>query len=72
MWNAIKMIQVNLFRIEQKQTRRLQTYGYRRGRNTVGRHKLGGWDGHTHTLVYEMNEEQGLTAAQENPFTTLQ
>ena len=44
MWNLIKIIQMNLF-TKQKQTHRFrnQMYGYKRGNNGWGRHKLG-WD----------------------------
>ena len=56
-----KMIQMNLFP-KQKETHRLQkqTYGYQRGK--VGRRdKLGVWDSHIHSTIYEIDNQQGPT-----------
>ena len=61
MRNLKKMIQRNLF-TKQKQTHRLrkQTYGSQRGK-WWGRDKLGAWDSHTHTTIYKIDNQQGLT-----------
>ena len=56
-----KMIQMNLF-LKQKETHRLQkqTYSYQRGK--VGkRDKLGVWDSHIHSTIYEIDNQQGPT-----------
>ena len=52
---------MNLF-IKQKQTHRLrkQTYDYQKGK--VGRRdKLVVWDGHIHTTIFKINNQEGPT-----------
>ena len=52
---------MNLF-TKQKQTYKYQkqTYGYQRG-NVAGKDKSGTWDEHTHTTIYEIDNQQGYT-----------
>ena len=53
---------MNLF-TKQKQTYIYlkQTYGYQRGNMGWGRDTSGAWDEHTHTAIYKIDNQQGLT-----------
>ena len=56
-----KKIQMNLF-IKQKQSHRVskQTYGYQGGR-MGSRDSYGVWNGHVHTAIFKMDDQQGPT-----------
>ena len=55
------MIQMNLF-TKQKETHRLreQIYGYQ-GVKVVGKDRLADWDGHIHTVIFKMDNQQEPT-----------
>ena len=60
------MKQINLF-IKQKQTHRLRerTFGYQ-GEKDEGRDSQGVWDGHVHTAIFKMNNQQRPTIQTQN------
>ena len=45
---------------KEKQTPRLQIYGYQKGK-LWGREKLGGWDQHIQTSMHKIDNQQGPT-----------
>ena len=52
------MVKMNLFtktEIESRIHNRKQSYGYHGKKGEERRIKLGGWDRHTHTIIYKMD-----------------
>ena len=59
-WNLKEMIQMN-FCTKLSQTRRLREQTYDAGGRVWGRYSQGVWDGHVHTAIFNMDDQQGPT-----------